>query len=153
MGVDWLMNAVIYLLALYGAILLVGYLTATFPGRVRSAGTMFVVLTKNEEDSIERHVRTLMTLLDWKRPGVDFRLVVVDLGSNDRTQEIIARLTKYRDACVVCADGGESIAQRIVEHRPRAIVLVRSSTLDPEEAFSAALRLFEPGKECAAFWI
>ncbi|MEW6243584.1 MAG: glycosyltransferase [Bacillota bacterium] len=150
---EWLTNAVIYLLALYGAILIVGYLTATFPGRARSTGVIIIVLTKNEEDSIERYVRTLTTFLDWKHPGIGCRLMVVDLGSDDRTRDIVARLAKYQNVCVVCADGGESIAGRIMEYRPKAIVLVPSASLEPEEAVSTVLRLFTPGEDCAAFWI
>ena len=90
---DFVLNAVLWTLALYGAVEIIRniYYIAT-NGGLKADGIYLIVAVKNQENKIEGFLRTLLfRILYGKEENIN-EILVTDLGSNDDTTEIVKKI-------------------------------------------------------------
>lgn len=91
---DFITNAIIWILALYGLIEIIKtiYYVCTYTN-LKSDGIYFIVAVKNQEDKIEGFMRSILFKLiyDGKEEAIK-NFIVVDLGSKDKTKEILEKM-------------------------------------------------------------
>lgn len=103
---EMIFQALIYFLAIYGTFVL----AVEIVNRLLSMGipdnsnARMVILVKNLEDKIEGIIRLLFLGQFLRKTGIKRRLAVVDMGSTDKTTDILNKLKKdyeYMDVFVV----------------------------------------------------
>lgn len=90
---DFITNAVIWVLALYGLIEIIKtiYYACTCT-KLESNGIYFIIAVKNQEEKIEGFMRSILFRILYGKEECIKNVIVTDLGSNDRTRDIIEKL-------------------------------------------------------------
>ena len=112
---DFIINGIIWTLALYGLIEIVKTVCyiCTYT-KLESHGIYFIIAVKNQEEKIEGIMRSILfRILYGKEEYID-NIIVTDLGSTDKTKEIVEKLSKdYKAISLVdwktCKDLMENI--------------------------------------------
>ena len=96
---DFFVNVVICTLAIYGLIEIVKsiYYIATYRS-IKSDGIYLIIATKNQEKQIEGFLRNFLFRIIYGKEDMIKKIVVTDLGSNDRTKDIVDKIgLEYKD--------------------------------------------------------
>lgn len=103
----FLLNIMLWTLALYGLIEIIKTIVYSYTYSSRgindSDGIYVIIATKNQEENIEGFLRSdLLNALYGNKDNIkDFTyikdILVVDLESNDKTKEIVERMSKEND--------------------------------------------------------
>ena len=90
---DFVSNAIIWILALYGLIEIIKtiYYLCTCTN-LKTDGIYFIVAVKNQEEKIEGFLRSVLFRIIYGKDEYIKNVIVTDLGSNDKTKEIIKKL-------------------------------------------------------------
>ena len=93
--VNFLLNGVFWVLALYGLIEIIKtiYYTITYTN-LKSDGIYFIIAAKNQEEQIEMFMRsTIFRILYGKENNIK-NVIVTDLNSKDKTKQILENMSK-----------------------------------------------------------
>lgn len=92
---DFLINAVFWILALYGLFELIKNIIyiCTYTN-LKSDGIYVIIATKNQENKIEGFLRTLLFRIMYGKEECVKDVIVTDLNSTDDTMKIISKLSK-----------------------------------------------------------
>ena len=98
--VDFLLNAVLWTLALYGLFEIIKTIIymCTYTN-MKADGIYLIIAVKNQEDKIEYFLRSSLFKLLYGREDYVKNIIVTDLDSEDNTKEIVKKLSKDYD-CV-----------------------------------------------------
>lgn len=98
--VDFLLNAVLWTLALYGLFEIIKTIIymCTYTN-MKADGIYLIIAVKNQEDKIEYFLRSSLFKLLYGREDYVKNIIVTDLDSEDSTKEIVKKLSKDYD-CV-----------------------------------------------------
>ena len=90
---DFITNGIIWTLALYGLIEIIKtiYYVCTYT-KLESDGIYFIIAVKNQEEKIEGFMRSILFRILYGKEECVKNIIVTDLGSNDKTKEIIEKL-------------------------------------------------------------
>ena len=91
---DFFTNGIIWTLALYGLIEIIKtiYYICTYT-KLESEGIYFIVAVKNQEEKIEGILRSILFRIIYGKEEFIKNIIAVDLESNDKTEEIIKKLS------------------------------------------------------------
>lgn len=91
-----LFEALVYVLALYGLLNIVGNFLDSLIKDVRFTKTNYnlVLSVKNQQDNIEAVIRAIFEDELFRRGTPDCKVVVIDKGSSDETLPILKKLQK-----------------------------------------------------------
>ena len=95
---DFIINGIIWTLALYGLIEIIKtvYYVCTCTN-LESKGIYLIIAVKNEEEKVEGFMRTILFRILYGKEEHIKNVIVADLGSTDKTKEIVAKLAEdYR---------------------------------------------------------
>lgn len=95
---DFIINGIIWTLALYGLIEIIKtiYYVCTCTN-LEAKGIYFIIAVKNQEERIEGFMRSILFRILYGKEEYIKDLIVTDLGSNDKTKEIVEKLAQdYR---------------------------------------------------------
>ena len=86
---DFITNAVIWVLALYGLIEIIKniYYICTCTN-LESDGIYFIIAVKNQEEKIEGFMRSILFRILYGKEECIKNVIITDLGSTDKTKEI-----------------------------------------------------------------
>lgn len=92
--VNFIFNGLFWILALYGLIEIIKTIYYTiYYTKLKSDGIYFIIATKNQEDKIEIFMRSILFKLIYSgKEDAIKNFVVTDLGSKDKTKEILEKL-------------------------------------------------------------
>lgn len=92
---DFIINGIVWTLALYGLIEIIKtiYYICTYTN-LESDGIYFIVAVKNQEDKIEGVMRSLLFRILYGKEECIKDIIITDLGSQDRTKEIVEKLAE-----------------------------------------------------------
>ena len=90
---DFIINGIIWTLALYGLIEIIKtiYYVCTSTN-LESKGIYFIIAVKNQEDNIEGFIRNLMFRILYGKEEKIKNVIIVDLNSTDTTRKIVEKL-------------------------------------------------------------
>lgn len=90
---DFIINGIIWVLALYGLIEIIKTICyAQAFSKIKTNGIYFIIAVKNQEEQIEGFMRSILfRILYGKEDNVN-EIIVADLGSTDNTKEILEKL-------------------------------------------------------------
>ena len=90
---DFITNAVIWVLALYGLIEIIKtiYYICTCTN-LESDGIYFIIAVKNQEEKIEGFMRSILFRILYGKEECIKNVIITDLGSTDKTKEIAKKL-------------------------------------------------------------
>ena len=90
---DFITNAVIWVLALYGLMEIIKtiYYICTCTN-LESDGIYFIIAVKNQEEKIEGFMRSILFRILYGKEECIKNVIITDLGSTDRTKEIAKKL-------------------------------------------------------------
>lgn len=90
---DFIINAVIWVLALYGLIEIIKtiYYICTCTN-LESDGIYFIIAVKNQEEKIEGFMRSILFRILYGKEECVKNVIITDLGSTDKTKEIAHKL-------------------------------------------------------------
>jgi len=97
-------EALIYVLAMYGGICIVGAIIDHFLSGSRYVKQKYelVLTVKNQQDNIEGIIRSIFEDELFKNSGPECKVVVIDKGSDDDTIKILKKLSyEYNNLEVV----------------------------------------------------
>lgn len=92
---DFIISGVIWTLALYGLIEIIKdvvYICSYT--KLKSDGIYFIIAIKNQENVIEGFMRTILFRIIYGKEENIKNIIAVDLNSNDKTLEILQKLSK-----------------------------------------------------------
>ena len=90
---DFIINGIIWTLALYGLIEIIKTIYYVYTcTNLESKGIYFIIAVKNQEEKIEGFMRSILFRILYGKEEYIKNIIVTDLGSNDRTKEIIEKL-------------------------------------------------------------
>ena len=90
---DFITNAVIWVLALYGLIEIIKtiYYICTCTN-IESDGIYFIIAVKNQEEKLEGFMRSILFRILYGKEDNVKNVIITDLGSSDKTKEIAKKL-------------------------------------------------------------
>lgn len=90
---DFIANSIIWILAIYGLIEIIKtvYYICTCTN-LESDGIYFIIAVKNQEEKIEGFMRSILFKMIYGKEEYVKNVIVADLGSTDKTQEIAKKL-------------------------------------------------------------
>ncbi len=90
---DFITNAIIWVLALYGLIEIIKtiYYICTCT-KIESDGIYFIIAVKNQEEKIEGFMRSILFRILYGKEECIKNVIITDLGSNDKTKDIAKKL-------------------------------------------------------------
>ena len=90
---NFITNAIIWVLALYGLIEIIKtiYYVCTYT-KLESDGIYFIIAVKNQEEKIEGFMRSILFRILYGKEEYIKNVIITDLGSTDRTKEIVKKL-------------------------------------------------------------
>lgn len=90
---NFIINVIIWTLALYGAFEIVKTIIyfATTP-KTEKKGTYIIITTKNEEEYIEGFLRSVIFKVLYGKEDYIEQILIADLDSKDNTREIIEKM-------------------------------------------------------------
>ncbi len=92
---EFIINGIVWTLALYGLIEIIRQILYILSyTKLKSDGTYIIVATKNQENTIECFMRTLLFRIIYGKEENIKDIIVVDLDSEDKTPEILKKLSK-----------------------------------------------------------
>ena len=92
---DFISNGIIWTLAIYGLIEIIKtiYYICTYT-KLESDGIYFIITVKNQEEKIEYFMRSILFRMLYGKEEYIKNVIVTDLGSTDKTKEIVETLSK-----------------------------------------------------------
>ena len=91
---DFLLNAVLWTLALYGFFEIVKNIIYIYIcTNMKSEGIYIIIATKNQENKIECFLRSSMFKILYGKEDDVKEVIVADLNSSDKTKEIATKLS------------------------------------------------------------
>ena len=91
---DFIINAVIWILALYGLIEIIKNIIYIYTyTNFNSDGIYVIIATKNQEEKVEGFLRTTIFKIHGKEE-IPKNIIITDLDSRDNTLKIINKLQK-----------------------------------------------------------
>lgn len=117
----FLLNIILWTLALYGLIEIIKTIVYSYTYSSRgindSDGIYIIIATKNQEENIEGFLRSdLLNTLYGNRDKENLKdlsyikdILVVDLNSEDKTREILEKMSK-ENACIKVIDWDECVS-------------------------------------------
>ena len=92
---DFITNGIIWTFAIYGLIEIIKtiYYICTYT-KLESDGIYFIIAVKNQEEKIEVFMRSILFRMLYGKEECIKNVIVADLGSVDKTKEIIEKLSK-----------------------------------------------------------
>ena len=104
---EFIMNAIIWTLALYGLFEIIKEIIYMYTyTKFKSDGTYLLVVAKNQENSIENFLRTVVFKIIYGKEEKIKNIIVVDLNSEDNTKEIIKKMSEDNE-CLKCVSWKE----------------------------------------------
>ena len=92
---DFILNAILWTMAIYGAIELVkAILSISLHTSLKSEGIYFIIAVKNQENKIEGFLRSILFRILYGKEENVKDIIVTDLNSTDDTKEILEKLSK-----------------------------------------------------------
>ena len=90
---DFILNGIIWVLALYGLIEIIKTIYyACICSKIKTNGIYFIIAVKNQEEKIEGFMRSILfRILYGKEENIN-DIIISDLGSSDNTKEILEKL-------------------------------------------------------------
>lgn len=90
---EFIANAIIWILALYGLIEIIKSIFYIFTcTNLKSNGIYFIIAIKNQEEKIEGFMRSILFRILYGKENCIKNVIVTDLGSTDKTKEIVEKL-------------------------------------------------------------
>ena len=92
---EMFISIIIWTLALYGLFEIIKNIIyiCTYT-HLNSDGVYFIIAVKNQEEKIEGFMRSILFRILYGKEECIKNVIVTDLGSNDKTKEIIEKLEK-----------------------------------------------------------
>lgn len=89
----------LYLMAIYGLICLITsfFTWVHFKRKFNSSGARLLIMVKNQEQNVEGLIRTIIMEKNLNKQLFYDKLIVLDMGSTDKTFEILSKLEKDYD--------------------------------------------------------
>lgn len=95
---DFILNGLLWTLALYGLIEIVKTLIYIFTYTdLKSDGVYLIIAAKNQENKIEGILRSIFFRLCYEKETNFKNIIVTDLDSTDNTLEIISKMNREYD--------------------------------------------------------
>lgn len=92
---DFILNAVVWTLALYGLFEIIKNIIYIFSyTNLRSDGIYVIIAVKNQEDKIEGFMRSILFRFLYGKEEYIKDIIVADLDSKDNTLQILNKLKK-----------------------------------------------------------
>ena len=92
---DFILNAVVWTLALYGLFEIIKNIIYIFSyTNLRSDGIYVIIAVKNQEDKIEGFMRSILFRFLYGKEEYIKDIIVADLDSKDNTLQILNKLQK-----------------------------------------------------------
>ena len=91
----FLQNALLWTLALYGLFEIIRTIMiyfSTYKGK-KSKGIYIIIAVRNEEENIEGFIRSMVFKILYGKDESIKQIIVLDLNSEDKTQEILQKLS------------------------------------------------------------
>ena len=99
---NFIVTATIWTLALYGLIEIIKNILYIFNNaNLKSEGLYLIIATKNQENTIENFMRTILFRILYGKEDVINNIIVADLDSSDKTFEILKKLENDYDCITV----------------------------------------------------
>ena len=95
---NFILNGIFWVLALYGLFEIIKNIIyiCTYTN-LKSNGIYVIIATKNQENSIEGFLRTLLFRIMYGKEDCVKQVIVTDLNSTDDTMKILNKLSKDYD--------------------------------------------------------
>lgn len=92
---DFISTSIIWILALYGLIEIIKsiYYSLIY-SKIKTNGIYFIIAVKNQENQIEGFMRSFVFRILYGREEIVKDIIISDLGSTDKTKEILEKLKK-----------------------------------------------------------
>lgn len=92
---DFISTSIIWILALYGLIEIIKsiYYSLIY-SKIKTNGIYFIIAVKNQENQIEGFMRSSVFRILYGREEIVKDIIISDLGSTDKTKEILEKLKK-----------------------------------------------------------
>jgi len=104
---NFIINGVIWTLALYGLIEIIREIVYICSyTKLKSDGIYVIIAAKNQENTIEAFMRTILFRIIYGKEESIKDIIAVDLDSNDKTLEILQKLSKDY-SCIKISDWRE----------------------------------------------
>lgn len=104
---DFIINGIIWTLALYGLIEIIKEIIYICSyTKLKSDGIYVIIAAKNQENTIEAFMRTVLFRIIYGKEENIKDIIAVDLDSNDKTLEILQKLSKDY-GCIKVSDWRE----------------------------------------------
>lgn len=104
---DFIINGIIWTLALYGLMEIIKEIIYIFSyTKLKSDGIYVIIAVKNQENTIETFMRTILFRIIYGKEENIKDIIVVDLDSIDNTKKILEKLSKDYD-CIKISDWKE----------------------------------------------
>lgn len=101
---DFILNGIIWTLALYGLIEIIKTIVTVFTyTNLKSDGIYMIVAVKNQEERIEGFLRSILFRIIYGKEEEVKNIIIADLDSTDRTEEILEKLQEEYD-CINVTD-------------------------------------------------
>ena len=100
---EFIKDGLILIFAIYGMIEIIKsiYYICTYT-KLESDGIYFIIAVKNQEEKIEYFLRSILFRMIYGKEEYIQNVIVTDLGSSDKTKEIIEKLsTDYKNIDLV----------------------------------------------------
>ena len=111
---EFILNAIIWTLALYGLIEIAKTIRYCFAHtKYKQNGIYVIIAAKNQEEQIECFLRNTVCKVLYDKEELEKGIIVVDLDSTDNTYEIISKLAK--DYNFIKVSNWEECKERIDE--------------------------------------
>lgn len=95
---SFIINAILWTLALYGLIELVKQIiTMCTYTNLKADGIYMIIAVKNQEERIEGFLRSSLFKIIYGKEEYIKDIIVADLGSTDKTKEIVNKMTSTYD--------------------------------------------------------
>ena len=99
---DFIINGILWTLALYGLIEIIKTLIYIFTyTNLKTDGIYLIVAVKNQQEKIEGFLRTVLFRLLYGKEENIKEVIITDLDSQDETVDILKRLQKDYDCIKV----------------------------------------------------
>ena len=91
---NFIINSILWTLALYGLFELVKQIVNLYTyTNMKADGIYIIIAVKNQEERIEGFLRSSLFKLLYGKEEYIKDIIVADLGSNDKTKEIVGRMS------------------------------------------------------------
>lgn len=95
---QFVLNAILWVLALYGLFELIKTIIYTYTyTNLKADGIYVIVAAKNQEKKIEGFLRSLLFRVLYGKEELIKDIIIVDLNSKDETKEILEKLSNDYD--------------------------------------------------------